>query len=365
MDWSIFKKKRFYGFLIALGFLAYSFWGIDLAASWAAIRRIELWYFIPVLTGVFLIPIVRAERLKIIFEKEKAISSWKVFSVYNVAQVLNISLPALTGQVARVLFFSRMFGLTRTFSFTMVMLEVLFDGLTLVMFVFAASSLVVFPKWLMRGEVVILVACALLFGFFYFILHRQRKSTRTLPRWMRRLPRRWVREWLNVSHSFLAGLRMLRSGRALLWSVLLSLGSWLAHALAVFSLLYAFRFELPFWGALIILIVNTIVIMVPISPGNLGTFQFACIFGLSFFGIPKESALSFSLVLHLAETLPVVALGLYFSFSTHVRLREYQTPEVLREREYLATREYPFDPAEPADAQPVSRQPEQGSAGEK
>jgi len=234
MVWTILKKKRYYGLLIALGFLVYSFWGIDLAGAWAAFRRIEPWYFIPVMAGVFLIPVIRAQRLKVIFEKEKAIAGQKVFSVYNVAQLLNISLPALTGQVARVLFFSRMFGLTKTFSFTMVMMEVLFDGLTMVVFIFAASSLVVLPGWLVRGEVVILLACVLLFGFFYFALHRQEKRTRTVSRWMLRLPRRWVREWINVSHSFLAGLRMLRSGRALLLSVVLSLGSWLAHALAVF-----------------------------------------------------------------------------------------------------------------------------------
>jgi len=128
--------------------------------------------------------------------------------------------------------------------------------------------------------------------------------------------------------------------------------------------LHAFQFELPFWGALIILIVNTIVIMVPISPGNLGTFQVACIFGLSFFGIPKESALSFSLVLHAAETLPVLALGLYYSLSTHVRLKEYQTPEVLREREYLATREYPFDASDTAEPPDIPRKPADGPTEE-
>jgi len=361
MVWAIFKKKHFYGIFIALGFLVYSFWGIDLSGSWAAIGKIEPWYFIPVLIGIFLMPLTRAQRLKVIFEQEKKVDGWEVFSVYNVAQLLNISLPALTGQVARVLFFSRMFSLTRTFSFTMVVLEALFDGLILLMFIFAASSLVVFPDWLVRGEVVILVACLLLFGFFYYVLHRKDKSSQRLPRWMYRFPRRRVREWKNIFNSFLAGLRMLKSGRHLLLVVLLSLASWLAHAVAVFSLLYAFGFDLPLWGALVILIVNTAVIMIPISPGNLGTFQFACIFGLSFFGIPKESALSFSLVLHAVESLPIIALGLYYLFSSHVRLKEYRAPEVLREREYLATQEYPFNNQGAEAPQKVT----QGSAAEK
>ncbi|MFC1476176.1 lysylphosphatidylglycerol synthase transmembrane domain-containing protein, partial [Candidatus Zixiibacteriota bacterium] len=169
------------------------------------------------------------------------------------------------------------------------------------------------------------------------------KSAHSLPRWMYRLPRHWVRKIKNISDSFLAGLRMLKSGRHLALVIVLSLASWLVHAIAVFSLLNAFGFELPFWGALVILIVNTAAIMIQISPGNLGTFQFACILGLSFFGIPKESALSFSLVLHVAETLPIALLGTYYSFSSHIRLKEYQTPESLREQEDFATGEYPFN----------------------
>lgn len=342
MRWAMFRKKQFYGMLVAVGFLIYSFWGIDLAASWAAIRQIEPLYFIPVLLGVFLMPLTRAQRLKIIIDPEKKIDGWRVFSVFNVAQLLNSFVPAV-GPVARVLFFSRMFGLTKTFAFTMVVLEVLFDGLTLLILVFAASSLFVFPGWLVRGEAVVLFICLLFFGFFYFVLHRRGKSSRSLPRWMYRLPRPWVRKVKNISDSFLAGLRMLKSGRHLALVVVLSFVSWLVHAMAVFSLIKAFGFELPFWGALVILIVNTAAIMIQISPGNLGTFQFACILGLSFFGISKDSALSFSLVLHAVETLPIAVLGTYYSFSSQIRLKEYQTPESLREQEDLATRKYPFN----------------------
>lgn len=342
MSWTLFKKKKFYGFCVAVAFLIYSFWGIDLKASWAAIRQIEPLYFIPVFCGVLLMPLLRAQRLKVIIDPEKTINGWRVFSVFNVAQLLNSFVPAL-GPVARVLFFSRTFGLTKTFSFTMVVLEALFDGLTLLMFIFAASSLFVFPDWLVRGEAVVLFICLLFFGFFYFVLHKRDKSARSLPRWMYRLPRPWLRKVINISDSFLAGLRMLKSGRHLVLVIIFSLGSWLVHAMAVFSLIKAFGFDLPFWGALVILIVNTAAIMIQISPGNLGTFQFACILGLSFFGIPKNSALSFSLVLHAVEIIPIVLLGTYYSFSSQIRWKEYQTPEALREQEDFAEEEYPFN----------------------
>ena len=64
--------------------------------------------------------------------------------------------------------FSRTLELTKTFAFTMVMLEVLFDGLVVVVMVFGVSFLVVLPDWMVRGEVAIMIACILLFGLFYW-----------------------------------------------------------------------------------------------------------------------------------------------------------------------------------------------------
>lgn len=130
---------------------------------------------------------------------------------------------------------------------------------------------------------------------------------------------------------------MLKSTKHLSLVSLLSLASWVAHALIVLFLLRAFDFNVPFWGAMVILIVNTIVIMVPVSPGNIGTFQLACIVGLSFFGISKDQALGFSILLHIAEIGPVFVLGSIASFSEHVKIREFQTEELLAEKERLTT----------------------------
>jgi hypothetical protein len=88
---------------------------------------------------------------------------------------------------------------------------------------------------------------------------------------------------------------------------------------------------------MVILIVNTIVIMVPVSPGNIGTFQLACVVGLAFFGVRKDEALGFSILLHLTEIGPVFVLGSIASFSQHVRLREYKSAQVRLEQERLAT----------------------------
>ncbi|MEW5700846.1 MAG: lysylphosphatidylglycerol synthase transmembrane domain-containing protein [Candidatus Zixiibacteriota bacterium] len=339
---------RILGLLAAFAVLVYMFRDSDPLDIWRAIVGMHPRYLIPVLAGAVGMPVFRALRLRFIMPPaeqtpERHLSQRRVFAVYNVGQLLNIILPVLTGQVARVLLFSRTLGMTKTSAFTMVILEVLFDGLILVVMIFATSFLFVMPEWMVRGEVAVLFACAMLFGFFYWALRHRERSALTAGWFRRRAPARLVREWDSVSASFLDGLKMLRSSRHLSMVGLLSVSAWLSHALLVLFLLRAFAFDIPFWGAMVILIVNTVVIMVPVSPGNIGTFQLACVVGLAFFGVRKDEALGFSILLHVTEVGPVFVLGSIASFSQHVRLREYKSAQIRLEQERLATTAPVFD----------------------
>ena len=338
------RSKRLWGLLAAFGFLIYSFWGTDPQSIWQTFLKIKPVYLIPVMIGVIGMPLARAIRLKYILDPQRKVTGVRLFAIYSVGQLLNIVLPALTGQVGRVILFSRTLDVTKTMAFTMVVLELLFDGLTMMMLIFGASFLVVLPPVVLRGEIAILAACILLFGFFYFVLHRH-KSQKNHFVWLRqRMPARLVREWDSVKASFLAGLDMLTSTRHLLVVSFFSLISWVAHAFIVLALLHTFGFKFPLWVAMVILIVNTLAIMIPLTPGNIGTFQVACIIGLGFFGIPKDEALGFSIFLHVFEVGPVFLLGFIASFSQHVRVSEYRTPEALAEQERLAHEVLTLDP---------------------
>lgn len=331
-----YKHKRLYGAVAAIGFLIYSFWGTDPKAIIDAFAHMEPIYLVPVLIGVLGMPITRALRLKYILDVQHQVGIKRIFMIYNVGQLLNQMFPALTGQIGRVVLFSRTLGITKTESFTMVMLEVLFDGITLIMLIFGSSFLIVLPDWMVRGELVILLTCVLLFGFLFWYLHRGPRDPNPNSWLRRKLPERIVREWGNMRHSFHDGLHMLKSGRHLAAVVLMSVLSWIFHALLVLFLLWSFGFDFAFWVAIVVMIVNTLAIMIPLTPGNIGTFQFACIVGLGFFGVEKDKALGFSLLLHAVEVAPVFILGLLSSFSSHVDVSEFRTPETLAEQDRLA-----------------------------
>ena len=56
--------------------------------------------------------------------------------------------------------------------------------------------------------------------------------------------------------------------------------------------------------------------MIPAAVGMLGTFQAGCIVALAVFGIPKEQALGFSIVVHSIQLITSVVIGMPFMVSS-------------------------------------------------
>ena len=101
-----------------------------------------------------------------------------------------------------------------------------------------------------------------------------------------------------------------------------SLLLWVSHALVMVFTIMMFGIDMPIWGALVILVVNSVLLMFPITPGNLGTFQWACIASMALFNVDKSSALSFSIILHMMDMIPVFMAGLIFLYLDHLRFSE-------------------------------------------
>ena len=62
-------------------------------------------------------------------------------------------------------------------------------------------------------------------------------------------------------------------------------------------------------------------VMVPASPGYVGTYHAACVYGLTAFNIPKEQALSVALVMHAMNFFPVIILGLWYLGKANLSLK--------------------------------------------
>ena len=62
--------------------------------------------------------------------------------------------------------------------------------------------------------------------------------------------------------------------------------------------------------------------MIPSAPAYLGTTQYACVVGLSFFDIGQSEALAFSILFHALQFFPTTALGLYYLWKAGIQFKE-------------------------------------------
>ncbi len=93
-------------------------------------------------------------------------------------------------------------------------------------------------------------------------------------------------------------------------------GAWLGsaavllfQALSFWFTMRACRMGLPFSEAFGVLLVVRIGTVLPGAPANLGTHQFAAVLGLMLFGVQKQVAASFSMILFAVLTIPLWLLG--------------------------------------------------------
>jgi len=318
------KYQKFWGIPLALVVLIFVLRDIHIPRVWEAVKGLKPQYLLLVLAFELLIPIVRSARWRAIIAAHHPVPFKKVFSVYTIGVLANFLLPLLAGVAIRLWLLARRLNVPKTFAFSTMVLEVLFDAFSLIVFMYAASFIFRFPKSFVRIESIIFGGVIFFFSLFYLsLLHR--KWFFGLPeKFLGRLPEKVRAKLGRLFSSFTAGLSSLRSTQHLVFVVLFSLASWTAQAGVIYSLNFAFGYSLPPYAAVLVMIINTVAIMIPITPGNIGVFQLATLFSLGLFGVSKEEALSFGIVLHFFDTLPAVVLGSYFMMREHLSVEELE-----------------------------------------
>lgn len=280
---------------------------------WDIIISINFWYLIPLCILEFLIAFVRSQRWKYIIDPGKKISSWDIFSTFSIGMMMNLLLPALTGQVARIFLLAKKEAIKKTFAFTTIVLEVLFDAVVLFGLLLLVSTFYVLPDYVSGWWPIGGLAVVALAGWLYWLSRNYKAAGEKIENGTFSNISGFTERLIYLKTTFIYGLQMLRSSKHLFLVTGFTIIGWSLQAAMVYLLIGAFGLSIDLWGAVVIMIINTLMVLIVVTPVNIGTFQLACVFALSLFGIDKHTALSFSIVLHAFNYIPPVLLGWFFS----------------------------------------------------
>jgi uncharacterized membrane protein YbhN (UPF0104 family) len=138
----------------------------------------------------------------------------------------------------------------------------------------------------------------------------------------RYLPESFIVKIEELYRAFLTGLESLKRGRHLLSITLYSIILWIVTALGIYFLFPAFSLPLDFFSAILVMVVVAVVVMLPSSPGFVGTFHLASSETLILLGVTTHIAKTFAIVHHAACIVPVVLLGLFYLSKEHISFKE-------------------------------------------
>jgi len=277
-------------------------------------------------------------RWKMIIDQRKKISVRRIFSVYSVGQLVNISLPALTGQAARVIILNKAEKLPKTFCATTILLEATFDGICLILMLLISSFFFRFPDWMSRYVFMFAVVLLGLITAYALIIFNRRGLTYFGKKKLRKRFPKLYKRISNLANSFNSALNTLTSFKHVLIILGFSILMWTCSIGIVISLIsafdVAFGLDVPLWMAMIFVAITAFFTTVPITPGNVGTFQWIVIGTLKqVYGgdMPKEVAVGFSIILHFLNLLPVWVCGLLFLFLDHFGVSEIRKESMTTE----------------------------------
>jgi uncharacterized protein (TIRG00374 family) len=305
--------KLWIGVVISLVFLVIAFRGLDLASFWEALRDANYWWLLPGIGVYFVMVWVRTWRWRSMLAHIKPIPTARLFPVVVIGYMGNNVYPLRAGEVLRSYVLRRNEGVAMSASLATVVLERLFDGLVMLLFVFVTLPFAPMPpvfRWLV-------IACSALFGVallvFMLLAARPERMSRLYAYLVDRLLPAGVRPVVHgLFDKFIVGLQSLRSPREMLTILFTTVLIWLGETLKYWFVMHAFPFQVPFTVLMLMTAVVNLFTTIPSTPGYVGTFHAPGIETLRQFGVGQAVASGYTVVLHVALWLPITALGIYY-----------------------------------------------------
>jgi len=302
------------GVIISAVFLWLALRGLNLSDAWADIRAANYWWLIPSVSVYFLAVVARTWRWDYMLRPLKRIPLRRLFPVVVIGYMGNNIYPFRAGEVLRSYVLRQRESVPMSGSLATVIVERVFDGLVMLVFVAVALPFAPLPSDSIRSIVVLASVAFLGAMILFFAIAAVPHRILALTDWLtlRLLPASARRPFMEVAARFMIGLESLRSFRNVLMIFLTSIVIWLLETVKYWFVMHAFNFQVSFFALMLMNGIVNLATTLPSAPGYIGTFDGPGIAVLTLYRVPKEIATAYTLVLHVALWLPITALGVWY-----------------------------------------------------
>lgn len=317
--------KRIFGiavsFLLTIVFLYLAFKKVDINMMYSSLKHVKLPYIILSVSLFFMSLSVRSLLWKKIFGVNNEIMLSSLFRPIVIGQMGNNILPFRAGELLRIYSLSRKEKISKSLCFSTVMVERLFDFVSLAILASFVSYFIKIPIFLKVGLIIICSAAVFTLAMMIYIANHPQIADLIFDWLSKILPLR-IKEKLSKSlRQLLIGLEALNSLKTIGLIFFLSFICWGLICSSYFFALKAYNLNFAWILPLFLLVLLNIGMIIPTVSASLGFYQFFSIVALTYFGIEKSIALGFSFMLQAVDFIPSTFLGLLFFSKDNISLK--------------------------------------------
>lgn len=319
--------KFWLGIIVSLFFMALLFRKIDFNQLWSALVRVDYRYILVAVICNFISYFFRSVRWHYLLIPEKCIPLSSLYPATIIGYMANNLLPARLGEFVRAYVLAQREGLQTPAVFASLVIDRLCDGFTVILILLFTIFTLRLPQGMAEAEATLrtggVVTFVLYLGVVVFLFLLKSQTIRTLA-WtgvlLKPFPRELSERIIPFLGSFIGGIRMSSKGGHIAAVFVSSLAVWAFCLIPVDMVLQAFDIHLPITASMFILVLLVFAVMVPASPGYIGTYHYACFKGLSAFGIAESTSVSIALIIHGVGFFPVIIAGFYHLWRNNISL---------------------------------------------
>jgi uncharacterized protein (TIRG00374 family) len=301
------------GYGLSAGCLIWVLHGYPVNDLLPAIRSLDWkWVAIAVLAdlGVY---VCHAWRWNTLLSPVARLGLWRTVQSIYIGLFANEVLPLRVGELIRCYLLAHWNGLRLSLGFASAAVERVIDGFWMLgAFLVTASFVRGIPRdidILVQVMGALLLVCAT--ALTWIVLRKQHAVAA-------------IREgrWASTLRHVVEGLQLMGDLKSLGATAAISLLYLGLHIFSIFALMRAYGLDLSVWAAGGVVVIIRLLTVVPNAPGNLGVGNAACVLAMHLFDVEVNDAKTFSIILFVALTVPLLIGGAVATALTGLNIGE-------------------------------------------
>ena len=283
------------------------------AEVWQAFKQAHYVWIVPAVVLYLFALVARTARWQALLSSERRIPLRELLPTMAMGRGANNIYPFRTGEIVRVLLLRQRNGVSAAAGAASILVERIFDGLTMILFLILAAIIGGIPDYLRYLVWLALAVFGAALAFVYALVLWP-GPIQHLAEWFitRFTPHRFRPRLRDVAERFIRGLASIRSILTLTLVLLFSIVVWAAETFSYRLLMNSFGFGVDLHHLLLMSGAANLATALPSGPGNLGTFDAPSILVLTRVGVPENTAISYQTLLHAVLWCTETFAGLWF-----------------------------------------------------